>query len=30
MRRLYLCARDFNALTPHATLLARQLTEDVN
>ena len=26
-RRLYLCARDFQALTPHAQLLARQLTE---
>jgi DNA-binding transcriptional LysR family regulator len=24
-RRLYLCARDFSALTPHADLLARQL-----
>lgn len=28
MRRLYLCARDFSALTPHAGLLARQLTGD--
>lgn len=28
MRRLYLCARDFSALTPHASLLARQLLED--
>lgn len=27
-RRLYLCARDFGALTPHAGLLARQLTSD--
>jgi DNA-binding transcriptional LysR family regulator len=26
-RRLYLCARDFSALTPHAGLLARQLLE---
>jgi molybdate transport repressor ModE-like protein len=26
-RRLYLCARDFGALTPHAELLARQLLE---
>ena len=26
-RRLYLCARDFQALTPHAQLLSRQLTE---
>ncbi|MDG0026201.1 LysR family transcriptional regulator [Trinickia sp. Y13] len=26
-RRLYLCARDFLALTPHADLLARQLIE---
>jgi DNA-binding transcriptional LysR family regulator len=26
-RRLYLCARDFSALTPHADLLARQLIE---
>jgi DNA-binding transcriptional LysR family regulator len=24
-RRLYLCARDFSALTPHAHLLAQQL-----
>jgi DNA-binding transcriptional LysR family regulator len=24
-RRLYLCARDFSTLTPHAGLLARQL-----
>ncbi|WP_233838267.1 LysR substrate-binding domain-containing protein [Paraburkholderia sp. ZP32-5] len=28
MRRLYLCARDFSALTPHATLLAQQLRQD--
>lgn len=28
-RRLFLCARDFGALTPHASLLARQLMEDV-
>lgn len=28
MRRLYLCARDFSALTPHAGLLAEQLLED--
>ena len=28
-RRLYLCARDFAALTPHAGLLARQLLEQV-
>lgn len=27
-RRLYLCARDFSTLTPHAGLLARQLLED--
>ena len=27
-RRLYLCARDFAALPPHAGLLARQLMED--
>ena len=27
-RRLYLCARDFSALTPHARLLAKQLLED--
>jgi molybdate transport repressor ModE-like protein len=26
-RRLYLCARDFSALTPHAHLLAQQLLE---
>lgn len=26
-RRLYLCARDFSALTPHAALLAQQLLE---
>lgn len=26
-RRLYLCARDFAALTPHAQLLARQILE---
>lgn len=26
-RQLYLCARDFSALTPHAGLLARQLLE---
>jgi DNA-binding transcriptional LysR family regulator len=26
-RRLYLCARDFSALTPHAGLLAQQLLE---
>jgi molybdate transport repressor ModE-like protein len=26
-RRLYLCARDFSALTPHADLLARQLLQ---
>lgn len=26
-RRLYLCARDFSALTPHAQLLAQQLLE---
>lgn len=26
-RRLYLCARDFSALTPHASLLAQQLRE---
>lgn len=26
-RRLYLCARDFSALTPHANLLAQQLLE---
>jgi DNA-binding transcriptional LysR family regulator len=30
MRRLYLCARDFDALTPHAALLAKQLTESAN
>jgi DNA-binding transcriptional LysR family regulator len=28
-RQLYLCARDFAALTPHAGLLARQLLEQV-
>lgn len=28
-RQLYLCARDFSALTPHAGLLARQLLEQV-
>jgi molybdate transport repressor ModE-like protein len=28
MRRLYLCARDFSTLTPHAGLLAKQLLED--
>lgn len=27
LRQLYLCARDFSALTPHASLLAQQLTE---
>lgn len=27
-RRLYLCAREFSALTPHAGLLARQLLQD--
>lgn len=27
-RQLYLCARDFSALTPHARLLAKQLLED--
>ena len=27
LRRLHLCARDFSALTPHATLLAQQLME---
>lgn len=27
VRRLYLCARDFSALPPHASLLARQLLE---
>jgi DNA-binding transcriptional LysR family regulator len=27
LRKLYLCARDFSALTPHAGLLAQQLTE---
>lgn len=27
-RRLFLCARDFSALTPHAGLLAKQLLED--
>lgn len=27
-RRLYLCARDFSQLTPHASLLARQLLQD--
>jgi len=27
-RRLYLCARDFSELTPHASLLARQLLQD--
>jgi DNA-binding transcriptional LysR family regulator len=26
-RRLYLCARDFSALTPHAGLLAQQLLQ---
>jgi DNA-binding transcriptional LysR family regulator len=26
-RRLYLCARDFSALTPHAGLLAEQLRQ---
>jgi DNA-binding transcriptional LysR family regulator len=26
-RRIYLCARDFSALTPHAALLAQQLRE---
>jgi DNA-binding transcriptional LysR family regulator len=26
-RRLYLCARDFSALTPHAALLAQQLLQ---
>jgi DNA-binding transcriptional LysR family regulator len=26
-RRLYLCARDFSALTPHADLLAQQLLQ---
>ena len=29
-RRLYLCARDFSALTPHAGLLAQQLLEHVH
>lgn len=29
-RRLYLCARDFAALTPHAQLLARQLLQSVD
>ncbi len=28
-RQLYLCVRDFSALTPHAGLLARQLLEQV-
>jgi len=28
-RRLYLCARDFAALTPHARLLAQQLLDDL-
>jgi DNA-binding transcriptional LysR family regulator len=27
LRQLYLCARDFSALTPHAGLLAQQLME---
>ena len=27
LRRLHLCARDFSALTPHASLLAQQLME---
>lgn len=27
LRQLYLCARDFSALTPHASLLAQQLAE---
>jgi DNA-binding transcriptional LysR family regulator len=27
MRKLYLCAREFSALTPHAALLAQQLLE---
>lgn len=27
-RRLYLCAREFSELTPHANLLARQLMQD--
>jgi hypothetical protein len=27
-RRLFLCARDFSALTPHAGFLAKQLLED--
>ncbi|WP_420995787.1 LysR substrate-binding domain-containing protein [Cupriavidus sp. 30B13] len=27
LRQLHLCARDFSALTPHASLLARQLME---
>jgi hypothetical protein len=26
-RRLYLCAREFSALTPHADLLAQQLLQ---
>ncbi|BBQ01900.1 LysR family transcriptional regulator (plasmid) [Burkholderia sp. SFA1] len=30
MRRLHLCARDFDALTPHARLLAHALTEGVS
>ncbi|AET94213.1 LysR family transcriptional regulator (plasmid) [Burkholderia sp. YI23] len=30
MRRLHLCARDFDALTPHARLLAHTLTEGVS
>jgi hypothetical protein len=27
-RRLLLCARSFDALTPHAALLARELTSE--
>jgi DNA-binding transcriptional LysR family regulator len=27
LRQLHLCARDFSALTPHASLLAQQLME---